>query len=73
MLQELAGLGVSQLIEPGDQVCLETDLFANIDTLQAAYAGIPERYTDCGLLLFYVVVIVIRSFPTDFDGGSCHI
>ena len=46
MLRELVGLGVSQVIEPGEQVCLETDLFAKIDTLQAAYVGIPERYTD---------------------------
>jgi hypothetical protein len=46
MLQELAGLGVSQVIQPGEQVCLETNLFANIAALQAAYAGIPERYTN---------------------------
>jgi hypothetical protein len=46
MLKELAGLGVAQVIEPSEQVCLEKDLFANIDRLQAAYATIPERYTD---------------------------
>ena len=46
MLQELAGLGVSQVIEPTGQLCFETGLFANIEELRQAYARIPERYTD---------------------------
>lgn len=46
LLQELANLGVSRVLEPGDELHLEQGLFDNLAELQDAYKKAPARYTD---------------------------
>lgn len=46
MLQELKGLGVSQVVESAEQLYLATELFNHINELKEAYVNIPSRYTD---------------------------